>query len=123
MFDAVKETVARWRAQAQVEAMSDRECADLGVGRDTLRRHAGMPPTVEARMSQMAAVQGVDMSRLRHDRDSYLEAVETCDSCGVTKRCKSFLARPDSPAAEAAFCPNSTLYSQPALARTASVKD
>ena len=125
MFDILKNTFERWRKEAELDRLTDHDCADLGASRMSLRNYVAMPAAVPKRMSQMAVVFGADLTKLQHNRDSYLNALEACQGCGAVKSCKSLLANTGANMAlpaQAGFCPNAGLYQQRRFAQAAGPK-
>lgn len=111
MFARIQGMLARWRDQAWLEQMDDRDLADLGVSRDQAMHLVRLPATVPGRMQAMAAIFGVDPATLRADRPALAEMAETCATCRETRACGRTLDRarvlagsvsPD----QCGFCPN-----------------
>ncbi|WP_323005552.1 DUF6455 family protein [Pseudorhodobacter sp.] len=125
MFDILKITFARWRKQAELDRLTDQDCADLGASRTSLRNYVAMSAAVPKRLAQMAVVFGADLTKLQHRRDSYLNALEVCQGCGAVKSCKALLANRGANMvlpAQAGFCPNASLYTQRRFAQAAGPK-
>jgi hypothetical protein len=115
MFDRIRDMRARARSVAEVAALSDRDLADLGVGRDQAFRLAAAPADTADRMERMAGIFAVDADLLHRDHGTMLALAETCAGCGARGACATTLALdaafPGTVAAsECGFCPNSGDY-------------
>jgi len=94
----------------EIEAMNDRELADLGVTRSEAVALAQMPDDVPARVTAMAKVFGLDPAEVMQDRRVWTELLQTCAQCGDLGTCHRFMARedPEEPVdtRRLTFCPN-----------------
>lgn len=97
----------RWRALKEIDAMSDRDLADLGMSREQIVDFAMMPADTEQRMRTMAGIFGLTPHEMRREYDAYLHMVQTCGHCGVRRQCSETLAHADqAEPADCGFCPN-----------------
>jgi hypothetical protein len=115
MFARFHRLLDRWRDLAWLEALDDRDLADLGVTRDQAMHLARLPADVPERMQAMAAIFGVDASTLQHDRATLTEISETCAGCRETAACRRTLDRArvlDGSIAphQCGFCPNAGTF-------------
>jgi uncharacterized protein YjiS (DUF1127 family) len=83
MRDRLLALFARWRALQEIEAMSDRDLADLGMTRDQILDFASAPADTEQRMAAMARIFGLSMDELRREYATYLDMVQTCGHCSA----------------------------------------
>jgi uncharacterized protein YjiS (DUF1127 family) len=112
MFDRIRALRARARSIADVQALSDRELADLGMGRDQAVKLAAAPADTVDRMARIFAV---DPELLHRDRGTMMALAETCADCGARDTCAATLALetalPGSVAAsDCGFCANAADY-------------
>lgn len=105
------ERVRRFFAMAtdvdEVELLSDRELADLGLSRDQARNLARLPDDVPGRIAAMGRIFGLTEADLVRDRGEWEELLLTCNACREQGACRRLLARADTAdPTEASFCPN-----------------
>jgi hypothetical protein len=115
MFDRIRAFRARARSIADVQALSDRELADLGMGCDQAVKLAAAPTDTVDRMERMAGIFAVDPELLHRDRGTMMALAETCADCGARDTCAATLALetalPGSVAAsDCGFCANAADY-------------
>jgi hypothetical protein len=111
MFDRIRQWRDRARTVAEVAAMSDRDLADLGLGRDQAMTLAAAPADTVDRMERMAAIFGVDAQVLHADHEVQMALAEACCGCGDRAACGAALALdfalPGAVSADdCGFCPN-----------------
>jgi uncharacterized protein YjiS (DUF1127 family) len=111
MFERFHKMIDRWRDQAWLENLDERDLADLGVTRDQALHLARLPADVPGRMQAMAAIFGLDAATLQQDRPALAEMSENCATCGETRACRRTLDRArvldgSVSAADCGFCPN-----------------
>ncbi|MEZ5797948.1 MAG: DUF6455 family protein [Paracoccaceae bacterium] len=107
MFDRIKTLLSRWHEIKEVEALSDRDLADLGLSRDQLRDFIAMPHDVADRVAAMGRIFGLSEATLQRDHAQWVDILSTCGHCADRGACalvlsKGQLSRP----ADATFCPN-----------------
>ncbi|MCA2012582.1 DUF6455 family protein [Pararhodobacter sp. CCB-MM2] len=94
----------------EIEAMSARELADLGVTRAEAMELAALPDDVPQRVTEMARVFGLDPSEVMQDRRVWHELLQNCHHCHDLGTCHRFMAREekDEPVdtTTLTFCPN-----------------
>jgi hypothetical protein len=102
---------ARVRALRDIEAMTDRDIADIGMTRDRLSRFATMPADTSERVEAMAGVFGLSAGEEHRHHGEWLELVETCGTCTDRAACARLLERGTvaSPR-DAGFCPNAHTF-------------
>jgi hypothetical protein len=119
MRDRLLALFARWRALQEIEVMSERDLADLGMTRDQILDFASAPADTEQRMAAMARIFGLSMDELRREYATYLDMVQTCGHCSARRQCSDTLAH----AAQAhpedcGFCPNARDYADRAAMKS-----
>lgn len=107
MLTRIRALIDRWQQIKSLEALTDRDLADLGMTRDQVRDFILMPPDVPNRVARMAAIFGIPEADLKAHHADYLELLGTCAHCTDRAACSVILrnedvARPQ----DAAFCPN-----------------
>jgi uncharacterized protein YjiS (DUF1127 family) len=117
MFDRLRDFLRTLRTLDEIDAMSDRDLADIGFSRAEMVELATMSAEVPARMARMAALFGLSEAELRADRASYVEAVEVCAHCGAAHRCTREIAEGTATAETVDYCPNAPLYGDLAARR------
>lgn len=93
MFDRIKTLLARWHEIREVEALSDRDIADLGLTRDQLAHFVRMPADVEERVTHMAAVFGLSEDEVKASHAQWVELLEVCSGCTDRATCSHVLAK------------------------------
>ncbi|MFZ1467734.1 MAG: hypothetical protein WAT09_02030 [Paracoccaceae bacterium] len=107
MFDRIKTLLSRWHEISEVDALTDREVADLSMTRSQLRAFAKMPPDVDQRVAAMGTIFGVPEADLKRDHFQWVDLLSTCGRCADRVACGHALANGDiTKAADAGFCPN-----------------
>ena len=118
MFDRIKTLLTRWHDFNEVDSLSDRDLADLGMSREQVRAFAQMPPDVGQRVTAMATIFGVPEADLKRDHSQWVELLSSCSRCGDRVACGQALARGEITRPEdAGFCPNRGTFT--GLARSA----
>lgn len=107
MFEKMKEWRDRRAERAEIEALSEGDLLDLGLGRDQLRALVETPKDVGERVHAMAKVFGVTDADLTADRGNYVDILCTCSGCRDRSACahelaKGTAARPE----DCGFCLN-----------------
>ena len=111
MLDRLRALIQTLRSMDEIDAMSDRELADIGFTRAEVADLVRMSAAIPARVARMAAVFGLDPAALQADRATWVEALEVCAQCGSARACAHRFAEGGVTAAAAeAFCPNAALY-------------
>lgn len=115
MFDRIRAMRDRARSVAEVQAMSDRDLADLGLGRDQAMKLAAAPEDTVDRMERMAAIFAVDGDLLHRDHGTMMALAETCADCRARDTCATTLALEEAfpgsvAASECSFCANADDY-------------
>lgn len=100
----------------EIEAMGDRELADLGISRTEALQLAALPDDVPTRVSAMAKVFGIPSEALLADRRLWHELLHSCNNCTDLGACHRFMAReePDEPVETGSltFCPNRQTFEE-----------
>jgi len=114
MLDRLRAILRRHRNLAELNGLSDRDLADLGVSRSQAEQLAALPEAVADRVIAMGRVFGLTESELTRNRGEWEELLATCRSCTDLPACRRFLARAQDEGTadptEAAFCPNSARF-------------
>lgn len=107
MFEKMKEWRDRRAERAEIEALSEGDLLDLGLGRDQLRALVETPKDVGERVHAMAHVFGVSDAALTSDRGTYVDILCTCGECQVRGACVHELAKgAEARAEDCGFCLN-----------------
>lgn len=111
MLARIRALIDRWQQLKTVDALTDRDLADLGMTRAQVEDFIRMPPDVPNRVARMAAIFGISDAELKANHADYLELLGTCGHCRDRGACALVLARAESARpSEAAFCPNAAQY-------------
>lgn len=107
MINRLRTLFERWRDAVTLDALTDRDLADLGFSREQVIRFAQMPADVPDRVVAMGAIFGLTEAELRRNRSAWTDLLETCDCCNNRSACRVALAKGDPSNLNAAlFCPN-----------------
>ncbi len=111
MFERLKRLWARSGEADALAALSDRDLADLGLGRDQALNLMRLPDDVPGRVAAMGAIFGLSEAELTRDRGQWEDLLHTCAACRATGPCRRFLDRgAAADPAEADFCPNAAAF-------------
>lgn len=111
MFDRIKTLLDRWHEIREVEALSDRDIADLGLTRDQLAHFVRMPADVEDRVTHMAAVFGLSAEAIRENHAQWVDLLEVCGGCTDRAACAHVLQKGDGAhPADCGFCRNRATF-------------
>lgn len=117
MLDRIRHFLKLWRQTQEIDALTDRDLADLGMTRDQVRDFSRMPADSAARMATMARLFGITEAELKQDHALYLELVATCGHCTDRAACALVLAKGDiARPSDCAFCPNGEVFAALAAA-------
>ncbi len=112
MFDRIKALLHRWQEVKEVEALSDRDLADLGITRDQLRTFLTLPRDVGDRVAAMGAIFGVPEADLKRDQALWRDLLEVCGHCADRGACGVAMAHGDlTGPGDCGFCPNRSSFS------------
>ena len=112
MLSRIRALIDRYQQLKTVEALSDRDLADLGMTRRQVEDFIRMPPDVPDRVARMAAIFGLSEAEVKANHAEYLELLGTCAQCRDRAACALVLAKWEiARPAEATFCPNAGTYS------------
>ncbi|WGV16128.1 DUF1127 domain-containing protein [Fuscovulum ytuae] len=112
MLARIRALIDRWQQLKTVDALTDRDLADLGMTRRQVEDFIRMPPDVPDRVARMAAIFGLSEAEVKANHAEYLEILGTCAHCRERGTCSLILARWEiARPAEATFCPNAGTYS------------
>lgn len=108
MYLAGTTPVELWNEGNELEALTDRMLADIGLTRSQLETFSRMPEDTPQRMTEMAKAVGLSETDLRARYDRYLEMLGTCAKCTDRLACARALAAKGTTARDSAysFCPN-----------------
>ncbi|WP_435259974.1 DUF6455 family protein [Thioclava sp. FR2] len=111
MLQSVRNFIERWRDAKAVEAMSERELAELGMRRDQVLNFLRMPPDTPDRVVAMARVFGLTAGEVKADHAEWLDLLETCSQCGDRGACALTLSKGDlAGPRDAEYCPNKSAF-------------
>lgn len=113
MFDRIKTLLQRRADFKEVDAMSERDLADLGLSRDQLRDFVAMPHDLAERVTAMSRIFGVPEAELQRDHDRWVALLHSCGHCADRGACGLVLDRAElSGPRDAAFCPNGGAFAE-----------
>ncbi|MFN3643927.1 MAG: DUF1127 domain-containing protein [Gemmobacter sp.] len=110
MLDRLRNLIGARRARDEIDAMSDRDIADIGLSRSEMTEFARMSAAIPARMTRMASLFGVTGAGVAADRPTYLEALGRCARCSAARTCARAFAEGSATPSAVGFCPNVPLY-------------
>ncbi|MFN6978240.1 MAG: DUF1127 domain-containing protein [Gemmobacter sp.] len=110
MLDRLRTWIGAHRVRDAIDALSDRDIADIGLSRGAMTDLATIPATIPARMTRMAALFGVSGAGVAADRPTYLEALGRCAHCSAARTCAQAFTEGSATASAVGFCPNAPLY-------------
>lgn len=93
MFAKITAMFERWEQRREIEDLSDREVADMGLSRDDLMDFMHIPPDSAERLAAMAALLGMSPAMLHASYGEYLERLYDCGHCRDRKVCAGVLAQ------------------------------
>lgn len=107
MFHAIRTLFDRRREARAVEALTERDLADLGMTKTQVLHFLRMPSDTPARVVAMGKIFGRKESSLKQDEAQWIKLVETCADCHDRKACALVLAKAaEATPCDAWFCPN-----------------
>lgn len=113
MIEALKAMIERHREAKAVEALTERDLADLGMTRSQVLHFMQMPPDTPDRVLAMARVFGLSEGEMKRNHSEWLDAVEVCAACQDRGACALVLSKGDlANPRDAAFCPNHQTFQQ-----------
>lgn len=111
MFDRIRNLIQRLHDATEVNALSDRDLADLGLSRTQLLDFLSMPKDISQRVAAMGAIFGVPEVELKRDHARWNDLLATCGHCADRGACSKVLAKGSAAhPAEAAFCGNRSVF-------------
>lgn len=111
MFDRIRTLIKRLHDVTDVNALSDRDLADLGISRDQLFDFLRMPQDIASRVTAMAAIFGVPEDQLKRNYPQWVDLLTTCGHCSDRSACARVLDQGiDADPAEASFCGNRSVF-------------
>lgn len=106
MFDRIRTLIHRLQEVQQVNALSDRDFADLGLNRHQVMDFLHMPRDINERVIAMGKVFGVPEEDLKRDYEQWVELLTICGHCTDRAICAATLAGPDPVPSQCSFCGN-----------------
>ena len=113
----LRDFLSRERTRAEIEAMSDREVADIGLDRSDLYSFAATRPQMRMQMLRMAEKFGLAEEEVSRPRWRALECVHTCRTCSQPNACFRYLTGGGDGTFGPDDCPNSDAYREIAEAK------
>lgn len=111
MFERIKSLITRWQELKEIDALTERDLADLGMSRAQVEAFARMPHDVPDRVTAMASIFGLSEDEVRADHGRWLELLETCGHCDAREACRRVLDRAElSGPHDCAFCLNAGAF-------------
>jgi len=111
MFDRIRALLHRLHEVNEVDSLTDRDLADLGMSRSQLREFLRMPHDISERVTAMGAIFGVPEAALRRDHGEWVELLTTCGHCTERRTCARVLSLgPEVDPASVDFCGNSEVF-------------
>lgn len=113
MFKAFKAAMDRYQEARALDALTERDLADLGVSREQLAHFIRMPEDTPDRVLAMAHVFGLSSGEVKRDHGEWLDLVEVCAECPDRVACGHLLDKGDlANPRDATFCPNHKTFEQ-----------
>ncbi|MDZ4087777.1 MAG: DUF6455 family protein [Tabrizicola sp.] len=107
MFARIRALIDRLHDVQEVNSLSDRDLADLGMTRDQVLDFLRMPRDINDRVTAMGAIFGLPETELKRDHGLWVEILSTCGHCADRGACARLLAKGDqAQPTEATFCGN-----------------
>ncbi|MCF8511141.1 MAG: DUF1127 domain-containing protein [Rhodobacteraceae bacterium] len=107
MFNRIKSLIAHWNEVREVNALTDRDLADLGLSRAQVEAFVHMPHDVPDRVMAMSAIFGLGETEVKANHAAWLELLETCGTCHNRGACALVLERGElSRPQDCSFCLN-----------------
>ena len=92
MFDRIRNFLHHLHEVQHVNALSDRDFADLGLSRHQVLDFLRMPRDISERVIAMGKVLGVPEEDLKRDYEQWVELLTICCHCTDRAICASTLA-------------------------------
>lgn len=109
------------RSRAEIEALSEAECADLGLSREELQSLAASRPQMRQQMLRMAARFGLDKADVSYPKWRALTVVHACKTCARPQACFRYLTGVEEGGFDPSECPNAATYSEIAARKSEAV--
>ena len=106
MFDRIRTFLHRLHEVQEVNALSDRDFADLGLSRHQVLDFLRMPRDINERVIAMGKVFGVPEADLKRDYEQWVELLTICGHCTDRAICASTLASAHPLPSQCTFCGN-----------------
>ena len=106
----LRDFLMRERTRAEIEAMSDREVADIGLDRSDLMSFAAARPQMRMQMLKMAEEFGLAEEDVSRPRWRALECVHACRTCRQPEACFRYLTGMGDGTFGPQDCPNAKTY-------------
>jgi hypothetical protein len=107
MFHRIRALLHRLHEVQEVNAMTDRDLADLGMTRAQVLDFLAMPTDIDQRVTAMGAIFGIPEADLRRDHGQWVDLLSTCGHCADRGACARVLALGDmANPGQAPFCGN-----------------
>ena len=111
MFDRIRTLIHRLHEVQEVNALSDRDLADLGRSCDQVLEFLRMPRDIDQRVTAMGAIFGLSDTELKRDHALWVEILSTCGHCADRTACARLLAKgAEAKPGEATFCGNREVF-------------
>ena len=105
MFDRIRSLLNRLHEVKEVEALTDRDLADIGISRNQMLDFLRMPQDINERVIAMGAIFGVPAADLKRDYGLWLDLLTNCGHCADRTACARALGR-GADKADCGFCGN-----------------
>ncbi len=109
MFDRIRTLIHRLHEVKEVNALTDRDLAELGLSRDQMLDFLAMPRDINERVNAMGAIFGVPAADLKRDHGLWLDLLSTCGHCADRAACSRALDQ-HADSADCGFCGNRAAF-------------
>lgn len=107
MFERIRALIDRLHEVQEVNALSDRDCDDLGMSREQIHGFLKMPRDISDRVTAMGRIFGVSEVELKRDHAQWVDLLTVCGHCADRAACAHVLAKGAAARqSEAQFCGN-----------------
>jgi hypothetical protein len=78
MFQPIRTMIDRYRETRALDALTDRDLADLGMSREQVAHFIRMPADTPDRVVAMARIFGLSEGEIKRDHGEWIDLVEVC---------------------------------------------
>jgi hypothetical protein len=113
MFQSIRTMIDRYRETRALDALTERDLADLGMSREQVAHFIRMPADTPDRVVAMARIFGLSEGEVKRDHGEWIDLVGVCAECADRGACGVLLGKGDlANPRDATFCPNHKTFEQ-----------